>query len=260
VRAGESFVVHAPQVPVAIAFEIAHACKGEGVLEVGRGKQRARGKGQVRLLLSAGARRYVLRCNDRARSRIVARGTVHVLNDAGTRKLPARAPTSEIEADGRSYTIYYQNQPPEVRVRWPSPPRASAYTLELDGQVITLTAPEHVFRSGSLRDGTHRLTFAANGRRSRTATVTIDFDNAAPTASLSAPADRAFAPGDTVAVAGVTLPGWQVGVRSGTMEKDGDHRFEGKVVTSAQYPDVAVRLSHPRRGTHYYLRRARGSR
>jgi hypothetical protein len=32
------------------------------------------------------------------------------------------------------------------------------------------------------------------------------------------------------------------------------------VVTSQEHPDIAVRLVHPRLGTHYYLRRATGSR
>jgi hypothetical protein len=261
-RAGDSFVVHAPELPVAIAFEFGHKCKGEGVLEIARGKQRARGKGSANLLFPAGARTYTLRCVDVSggASSVVARGTVHALHDAGTRKLPRRAPTSQVDADGRSYTIYYQNQLPEVRVRWPNAPSADSYRLDVDGVPMTLPAAEHLFRSGSLRDGVHRLTFEAKGRRSRTASVAVRFDNAAPTASLIAPADRSFAPGATLAVEGVSLPGWKVGVQGGTIEKDADDRFKGQAVTSAEQPDVAVRLSHPRLGTHYYLRRAQGSR
>ena len=55
-------------------------------------------------------------------SKVVARGTVRVERDAGTSQLPARAPTSLVDADGRGYTVYYQNQLPEVRVRWPNAP------------------------------------------------------------------------------------------------------------------------------------------
>jgi hypothetical protein len=260
-RAGESFVVHAPEVPVAVAFELGHKCKGDGVLEIERGT-RVRGTGSANLLFAAGARGYTLRCIDArgAPSRVVARGNVRVLQDAGTRKLPPSAPTSQVDVDGRSYTIYYQNQLPDVRVRWPNAPSTDRYTLDVDGARMTVDAAEHLFRSGALRDGVHRLTFEAKERRSRTTIVAVRFDNAAPTASLTAPADRSFAPGGEVAIAGTALPGWKVSVRGGTITKDEDDRFEGQVVTSAERPDITVRLSHPRLGTHYYLRRAQGSR
>jgi hypothetical protein len=123
-----------------------------------------------------------------------------------------------------------------------------------------LKAPEHTFRSGALQDGTHTLTFRAGERSSRTTSVQIRFDNAAPKASLSEPADRSFAPGDTVRIAGVALPTWKVSVAGGTIKQDGSDRFSGLIVTSAQRPDIAVRLRHPRLGTHYYLRRATSSR
>jgi hypothetical protein len=125
---------------------------------------------------------------------------------------------------------------------------------------MSVPAPEHVFQSGSLRDGVHQLNFEAQGRKSRTATVTVRFDNTAPTASLSAPADRGWQPGDRVDIEGVALPAWKVSVQGGTIDKVGDDRFRGQVVTSQEHPDIAVRLVHPRLGTHYYLRRATGSR
>jgi hypothetical protein len=262
VRAGESFVVHAPEVPVAVAFEFGHKCKGEGVVELVAGKQRSRGEHSANLLLAAGARAYTLRCVDArgATGQVVARGTVRVLRDAGTRRLPPSAPTSLVDADGRSYTIYYQNQLPDVRLRWPNAPAADSYRLDVDGKVMTLSKPEHLFRSGSLRDGVHQLTFEAKGRKSRTARVEVRFDNDAPTASLSAPADRGFAAGSTVEIEGVTLRAWKVSVQGGTIVEEGGDRFRGQVVTSEGRPDIAVRLTHPRLGTHYYLRRAASSR
>lgn len=262
VRAGESFVVHAPQVPVAVSFDFGSACKQKGMLELAQPKRRATGTGSANLLLPSGARSYTLRCLDAQGQpgRIVARGNVHVLADAGTRTLPLRAPNSLVEADGRGYSIYYENQLPEVRVRWPNAPVANAYKLELDGKPMSVPKPEHVFESGSLRDGVHQLTFEAASRRSRTTTIDVRFDNTAATASLSSPADRAFAAGDSVSIEGVALPAWNVSVRDGTIEKIGADRFQGRVVTSAEHPDVAVRLVHRRLGTHYYLRRASGSR
>lgn len=267
VRAGESFVVHAPEVPVAIAFDASHKCSGEVALDLvtaagAKGKQRGQGRGRANLLFPAGTRGYTARCVDAkgAVGQVVARGSVQVLQDAGTRKLPPRAPTSEVEADGRTYSVYYQNQLPDIRIRWPNAPKATQFTLEVDGKAQPLDKAEHVFRSGSLRDGKHQLAFQAGERRSRTTTVEVSFDNTAPTASLSAPNDRSFAPGSSVMIEGVVLPAWKVTVDGGTITMEGAERFVGQVATSSAKPDVAVRLTHPRLGTHYYLRRAAGSR
>jgi hypothetical protein len=246
---------------VTLEIDFTRACSGgTGVLELNT-KQRARGAGRARVAVGTDARSYSVRCMD-ARGEpgpVAVRGSVRVLRDAGTRELPPKAPTSAVETDGRSYTIYYQNQLPDVRVRWPDAPSAKQYKLEVDGVTQTVDAPEHTFASGSLRDGAHRLTFSANQRRSRTASVEIHFDNAATTASLTAPADRSFHAGDKVEIEGVALPAWKVSVDGGMIDKIGEDRFHGSVVTSEQHPDIAVRLAHPRLGTHYYLRRAAGS-
>jgi hypothetical protein len=260
-RAGESFVVHTPTVPVAVGFDFASKCKGEAQLEIAGGRQLSRAVGSANLSFGPGIKGYAVRClgPNGTPGKVVARGNVHVLVDSGTRKLPPRAPTSNIEADGRTYTIYYQNQLPEVEVRWANAPTQPSYQLELDGKAIELKAPEYLFRSGTLKDGKHALSFLAQGRRSRTTTVDVSFDNVAPKASLSSPDDRGFAPGDTVTVEGVALPTWKVSLEGGTIAMSGGDRFSGQVQTSAERPDIAVRLSHPRLGTHYYLRRASGT-
>ena len=258
-RAGESFIVHAPEAPVAVGFDIGK-CPGEGVLEALGGRQQSRGTRSANLLFYAGIRGYTLRCiGARGVGNIVARGTVQVLVDPGTRKLPTRAPTSKVEADGRTYTIYYQDQLPDVAVRWPNAPAQPQYQIVLDGNATVLAAPAHTFVSGQLRDGTHTLMFQAGSRRSRTTTVIVRFDNAAPKASLGAPSNRDFAPGDLVTVEGVALPGWRVALPGGSVQSGAGDRFSGQVQTSEESPDIAVRLSHPRLGTHYYLRRAAGS-
>jgi ferric-dicitrate binding protein FerR (iron transport regulator) len=262
VRAGDSFTVHAAEVPVAVGFDVGSRCPHDASIELtGAGsKQRSRGTGRLNLLFQAGTRGYALRCPSAGGpGNVVVRGTVTVMHDAGTRKLPPKAPASSIECDGRSYTIYYQNQLPDISAQWPSAPAAPRYTLDVDGKTMALNKPEHQFKSGSLRDGTHHLTFQAQERRSRTATVEISFDNAAPKASLAAPDDRSFAPGSTVAIEGVALRTWKVGLEGGTIDMDNADRFSGRITTSAEHPDIAVRLTHPTLGTHYYLRRAAGS-
>jgi hypothetical protein len=255
--AGESFTVHSAELPVAVAFDFHGKCAGEG--ELVSGNQRSRSEGSANLLLNAGVRAYQVRCVDSQGGvghKVVAHGTVRVLRDAGTRKLPTRAPTSFIEADGRAYTVYYQNQLPEVSVSWPNAPHADRYQLTIDGKSSTASRAEYLFRSGSLYDGVHQVYFTAAERRSRTTSFEIKFDNAAPKASLSSPTDRGFSPGDKVKIAGVALPMWKVSVEGGTIVVDADERFSGEVLTDPGRPDIAVRLQHPRLGTHYYLRRA----
>ena len=68
-RAGESFVVHAPEVPVAIAFDASHKCGGQVALDLAtvagaKGKQRGQGEGRANLLFPAGTRGYTARCVD----------------------------------------------------------------------------------------------------------------------------------------------------------------------------------------------------
>jgi hypothetical protein len=258
--AGESFTVHSAEVPVAVAFDFHGKCAGLGELD--SGNQRSRSQDRANLLLDAGVHSYRVRCVD-SRGELgrnaVAHGTVRVLRDAGTRKLPPRAPTSFIEADGRAYSVYYQNQLPAVSVSWPNAPPAARYQLTIDGKSSASDAPQHLFRSGSLEDGVHHVYFAAGERRSRTTAFNIKFDNAAPKASLSAPSDRGFSAGDKVAIAGVALPMWKVSVEGGTIVVDAGERFSGEVLTYPGRPDIAVRLQHPRLGTHYYLRRAKTS-
>ena len=261
VRASESFVLHAPELPVALELKADAGCNGTLIVELNGGARFRGTDTSVKLWLDDKARTYSLRCQtpEGKLSKPSARGNVRVLHDAGTRDLPPRAPTSLVDADGRGYTIYYQNQLPDVRVRWPSAPEGSSYQLDLDGKVLALKAPEHTFDSGGLKDGVHRLTFSAKERRSRTTTVEVRFDNTATTASLSAPKDRGFAAGAEVEIEGVLLPAWKVSLDGGMIEKVGEDRFHGRIVTTQQNPDFAVRLSHPRLGTHYYLRRAAGA-
>jgi hypothetical protein len=254
VPAGESFVVHASELPVALGITAPRTCQGEVVVELNNGG-RYRGTGVIKVWLDAATRSYSTRCAEKP-AKTSLRAQVRVLEDPGTRKLPTRPPTSNVEADGRGYTIYYQNQPPDIHVRWPSAPDTTAYQLEVDGKVLDLAAPEHTFTSGALSDGQHRLTFSALSRRSRTTAVEVRFDNTAATASLNAPQDRGFSAGSEVEIEGVLLPAWKVSVDGGTIERVGESRFQGRIATSTSSPDFAVRLSHRKLGTHYYVRRA----
>jgi hypothetical protein len=107
-----------------------------------------------------------------------------------------------------------------------------------------------------LNEGSHEVWFEAAGQRSRSTTVVVQFDNAAPTASISAPGERSFAPGAAVTIAGSALPGWTVSVQGRELAQDAQQRFSGEAVAPSDVRALAIRFSHPQRGVHYYLRRS----
>jgi hypothetical protein len=259
--AGESFVLHAPELPVSVALDFGSKCPDQGEVQLSGSRLASRGAARVNVLLTKGTRSYSVRCIGAKGTggRVVARGTIHVLLDPGTRKLPPLPPSSLADADGRTYTLYYSNQAPALKLRWPNPPKEGPYQLEVDGKKQNISGPEHVFKSGELPDGLHAVSFGAGTRRSRTTTIDVRFDNNAPTASVSQPGDRSFSPGQPLQITGVSLPAWKVSLSGGTIHEEADGRFTGTITPTAEHPDIAVRLSHPRRGVHYYLRRAASS-
>jgi hypothetical protein len=256
---GDSFWVHAPRVPAVVALSV-RGCPGEAILEVG--SRRTRGARRVAMALPAGRHDYALRCVGASGGEPVARGRIRVVRDAGRTPVPLRPPTNVVEADGRRYTLLYQNLPPRVVVRWRGAAAPGPYVLEWEGgrgRPRRSPRPRFELPSGALREGRHAFTVrAAGGAVSPRTRLSIRFDNAAPTASIRHPADGAFAAGETVTVAGIAQRGWAVRAEGRALPLDAHHRFRGAVTAPAHRSALAIRLSHPRRGVHYYLRRARG--
>ncbi|MBN1655605.1 MAG: hypothetical protein JXA30_17695 [Deltaproteobacteria bacterium] len=265
VKAGESFIVHSTKPPVAVAFELAGRCPHGAIAQLIGRRVRSRGTTIARLLFEAGRSRYFIRClnaDGTVQPKTAASGAVTVLRDPGTAGLPRKAPESRVEADGRNYNILYQNQLPIVKLRWPAAPKAGSCILNVLSQAAgnreyPCVNGEYTFESGGLRDGTHRFSFRTGDSRrsSKTTTVRIRFDNAAPKVSLREPKEGQFRVGESVTVTGVAVPGWAVSLANGTIATDEYNRFSGKVTYGDQYRSIALRVVHPQRGIHYYLRR-----
>jgi hypothetical protein len=251
--------IHAPTVPVRIGVA-SPECAGPSILRVGRRRALAVG-GEAHLSLPSGRHRWVLSCAGRE----VSRGSARILRDGGTRRMPRVPPRTVIDADGRPYRVLYQNQLPSVLVRWAGAQGGAPYRLTLQrpgGSAITRTesTPRFEFRSGQVPDGTHSIQVrSASGDTSPTTRLTIRFDNAAPTASVSAPANGSFAPGASVTVSGTAAPGWRVRVGGQELPLGDQYRFSVEVTAPVNRDSLVLQLVHPRRGTHYYLRRASGS-
>jgi hypothetical protein len=255
--AGDSLILHDPHPPTAVGFNTSR-CAGTAVLELGVKLRQTVGVGTVSAAFPAGAQRYRLRCDTEGQP--FAEGTISVLADAGSRRLSGAAPTNRIDADGRRYTILYQSLLPKVSVRWPNPPSPGPFSLQVrstKGQKRYPSAAASVsLPTGALGEGSHELWFEGSGQRSRATTVVVQFDNAAPTASISAPGERSFAPGATVSVSGSALPGWTVSVQGRELAQDAQQRFSGEAPAPSDVRALAIRFSHPQRGVHYYLRRS----
>ncbi|MDH5673652.1 MAG: hypothetical protein OEZ06_15965 [Myxococcales bacterium] len=265
IAAGESAAIHDPAPPTRVGIALP-ACEGHIGLEV-RGRRGGFRKAPVGsperaiVSLERGAHSYRIRCAaDRdKRGPIVAKGRIDIRRDAATRQLPKRPPTVTVDADGRRYTVRYQNRLPRVTLRWPDAPKASRYTLELksgSGRVrkSKLQGPNHSFASGGLGEGVHSFTIRADGGRSASGSVKIAFDNAARTASLTTPANAALARGKPATIAGMAMSGAKVAVDGKPVHTDAEGRFRVELTPDGRHEAVAIKVDSGGR-VHYYLRR-----
>ena len=256
--AGESLLIHDPHPPTAIAFAMPD-CTRLALLRLGgTHKFETVGTGGVHGSFPAGVNRYKLFClgEDKAR----AEGTISVVRDAGSRSLSGTAPATRVDTDGRRYTVLYQNLLPQMFVHWPEAPPNGPFTLSVRSargtQQFSAASPDYSFAPGALSEGSHELWFAAPVGRSKSTTVVIQFDNAAPTANITSPANGSFASGSAVQVAGTALPGWTVSVAGQEIPQDAQHRFSGQAQAAAGQRALVIRFAHPQRGAHSYLRRS----
>lgn len=262
VHAGDSLVIHDPYPPTAVGIPVP-SCAAGAVLTVDPGRASPRetsGSAQVSAELGPGSHRYVVRCLNAAgeRTQKVGEGTIAVVADAGVRQLAKTAPATDVDTDGRRYTVLYQSVLPSIAVRWPGAPPASSYVLQVSSpsgtRSLSTSRASHAFASGALGEGDHVVSFEAGGRRSPATQIAIRFDNAAPTASITSPADGSFAPGQAVTVAGAALPGWTVSVGGETLTQDAQNRFSTTLAAPAGLGALAIRFARSERGVHYYLR------
>lgn len=253
VPAGETFVVHDPAPPTAIGFRFQDLCPDAARLTLGKLTTEAIAQGNLKV--PQGTHEYRVECLGEASGKVVT-GEARVLRDSGVRPLPSFTPSAEVAADGRKYTVLYQQRLPQVTVTWPAAPAAPSYSLLVDGRTYTSKSPSYTLRSGTLGPGPHQVVFRAATepvRQSRSTAITVTYDSQAPTARVADPPDN-FQPGAEVPVEGQALPGWSVSLDGKELELDGARRFSQKI---SQLGALAVTFSHPQHGIHYYLRRPR---
>ena len=261
VPVGETLTVHDPRPPTAVQFTFDGKCPGgNGVIELdhdarfGSSKQSA-GKDTANLLVAPGGWAYRLRCGDGG---AVASGRIIVTRDDGSRKLPKLAPENAIDADGRNYTLSYQSQIPTLVVKYPGTGSAFKLHVASGGKEDSYEGSSPIIKvpGTKLHEGTYTYWFDHDGEKQpKVSSLKIDFDNTAPQVYIEAPTNGQPWTGD-IAVRGAVLPSWTAEVDAVSIPIDKQRRFSASV-SAPTGNALAIRLSHPQRGVHYYLRRAK---
>ncbi len=215
------------------------------------------GKESANILAEANYYHYRLLCGGGS---VAASGKLQVRRDSGTRPLPKEAPSNPIDPDGRTWRISYQSVVPNVKVKVPG--TAKKYTVHLQtggvDEVYESTKPMVTIDGKKLKEATYTYYVERDGvKLDKVSTLIIDFDQTAPQVYIEAPANgKPFAA--EVDVRGAVLPGWTAKVEGVEIPVDKNtRRFRAKVAPPATAQALAIRLSHPQRGVHYYLRRGK---
>jgi hypothetical protein len=267
--AGESAVIHDPAPPSDVRVKY-DACPQETVLELDRGNGRydavrVRGSEEVRARVPRGEYRYRLRClSDGHLQPPQQRGRLTVVADAATRPLPSAPATITADADGRRYTVSYQNRLPIITLRWPDAPRAASYRLFVrpdSGAQFSLTSNRSsvTLEPGRVGEGLHQFWFATadDSKRSDKGLIQVSFDYAARTAYLTSPIDGETAHDGRARFAGGTLLGSSVQAANAPLKLDAQGRFDAEVEVPAGAGGAYVRVQHRSTGVHYYVRHLR---
>ncbi len=265
-RTPKSATLHVVKTPINVRIDFKEHC-ARGVVEVAQGRsfRRARmreGDGSAIVQLAKGSHRYRIRCynGDSLAKSPAASGRLSVRRDSGSRPLPKKAPSNTIDADGRRYTVLFQNHMPAITFRWRNAPPSSGYVLHVqpregrgkNRQVSTSAAGES-FPSGAFAEGAYDYWFSGGGGESKHSQLVIRFDNAAATGYLSSPKAGSTLGGSSVKVAGAAVKGWKVSVAGEELRLDRQYRFDQEVPVGRN--GISVRFSHPKYGVHYYVRR-----
>jgi FecR protein len=267
--AGESAIIHDPAPPsdVRMTFD---GCPELAVLELDRGNGRfdavrARGSDAIDVRIPRGNFKYRLRCvrAGYVQNAAVSTGRLTVKTDAATRPLPLAPVTITADADGRRYTVSYQNRLPVITLRWPDAPPATAYRLRVqpdNGEPLSFESSRSsvTLESGRLGEGLHRFWFEAQAKqRSEQGLLQVSFDYTARTAYLTSPLEGEPTQGGRARFAGGTLIGSSVRLQGAPIKLDAQGRFSANIEVPAGSGGACVRVQHPSAGIHYYIRHLR---
>ena len=262
VAAGESMTIHDPRPPVSVQLQFDGKCPDGGIIEIDRDfrfrtARVSGGRDFANVLVGPGGWAYRLRCtSDGVDGAAVASGRVTVVRDDGRRPLPKSPGINDIDADGRTYRISYQSAIPSIVVHVRNPGAMHKLHLAAAGkeQTFDASSPAITVPGAQLREGTYTYWLDRDGvKQDKVSTLIIDFDQTAPQVYIESPVNAQPWTGD-IDVRGAVLPGWIAAAEAIAIPIDRQRRFAAKVGAPSGNA-LAIRLSHPQHGVHYYLRR-----
>jgi len=264
VAPGESLTIHDPRPPTAVQLRFDGKCPDGGIIEVDRDARfrtakLSSGRDFANVMVGGGSWAYRLRCTaNGAEGNAVASGRVTVIRDAGRRPLPKNQGVNDIDADGRNYRISYQSAIPNVAVHITNAGARHKLHLATAGkeQTFDSNTSSVLVPGAQLHEGTYTYWVDRDGvKQDKVSTLAIDFDQTAPQVYIESPINGQAWNGD-LDVRGAVLPGWSAAVEAIAIPIDKQRRFAAKVGLPGGAA-LAIRLSHPQRGVHYYLRRSK---
>ncbi|MFN0251825.1 MAG: hypothetical protein ACKV2T_33420 [Kofleriaceae bacterium] len=267
VAVGESATIHDPRGKTAVQFQFGGKCKDGGFIEMDSNArfQTAKvsgGKDSANLMADVGQWAYRLRCSSGGGdSAPVASGRVRVMKDDGSRPLPKQAATVPIDADGRTWRISYQSVIPLVQVSTKGTGSDFKLHIATGGkeQVFPGKGAKISVPGNKLDEGTYTYYLERDGVNDpKVSTLIIDFDNTAPQVYIQSPPPISAKPWEAqVRIRGALMPGWTAAAGGVEIPVDKQRRFVGTVDKPTGTTTLSIRLSHPQRGVHYYLRRGK---
>jgi hypothetical protein len=172
--------------------------------------------------------------------------------------LPPKPGVNPFVIDGRSWGFSYQSAIPDLAVTFPGAGSSFRLHLVRGGKDLTFESTSSSLRvpGSALSEGVYTYWFERdNVKQDKLNTLKIDFDQTAPQVYIEAPVNgRPFSEPE-VDVKGAVLPGWTAAVEGEPVPIDGKTRRFATKVGVPPGNALAIRLSHPQRGVHYYLRR-----
>lgn len=265
ITAGETLTIHDPRPPAAVQFMFGGKCPNGGIVEMDsdfrfRSAKVSAGKEHANLYVGPGSWAYRLRCTTGGtEGAAIASGRIALTRDSGTRALPKIRPPNDIEVDGRTWRVSYQSVVPDLRVNVKGAGSKFRLHVAQGGQAQTFDSskPTIVIPGNKLKDGTYTYWVERDGvKLDKVSTLIIDFDQTAAQVYIEAPRNNASWGSGDIEVRGAVLPNWTASVEGIAIPLDSQRRFFAKVGRPPGQA-LAIKLSHPQRGTHYYLRRSK---
>lgn len=231
----ESATIHAALMPVRVEIDGGSDCS----LEV----EGATVSGTI-ATLDAGAWDYTLTCGSTRRS-----GRLTVVVDGARRAFaPTSPPVNTIAADGRVYRISYAAMPPAIAVtggKGRTLTVADASTANAHVRTV-LRARGGTIDSGALAPGSYTFWYSPD----KVSTLVLEPDTTAPVAYFRQPGQHWSNP---LSVEGSVIEGASIALGGMSVPAAADGRFSAQV--SVPGDSLAVRVSHPHRGIHYFVLR-----